>query len=148
MKRYVSKKLPIPDYDPADVSRADVVLVGVDHEGDSFVGHVYLGNPKATYETERDPEQGYAGSFSVFGHAGCFGDKGHCDPRQRFTDEFDYRPPHPLTPLTKTVIVTEALKRCTGSVVVTIVAADETGEDGRPSDALEFQELRLLLYAD
>jgi len=148
MDRYVSEPLPIPEYDASDVSRADLVLTGVDHEGDSYIGHVYLDNPDASYETARELEHGYAGSFTVFGHAGCFGDEGHCDPKQRYTDEFDLRPPHPLTPITKTVVVTDALKRCANEVVVTIVAADENDEEGRPSDALDFQELRLLTYAD
>ncbi len=148
MERYVSEPLPIPEFDAEDVTRADLVLTGVDHSGESYIGHVFIDNPDASYDTPRDAEHGYAGSFAVFGHAGCFGEEGHCDPSRRYTDEFDMRPPHPMTPITRTVVVTEALKRTGGEAVVTIVAADENEEEGRPSDALRFEEVRLLLYSD
>jgi hypothetical protein len=150
MDRYVTPEpLPVPDLSGDEISRADLVFVGVAHRGESYEARVYLGNSDANLETGLDPDQGYAGSFVVFGHAGCFGDEGHCDPSLGYRDEFDVRPPHPLTPLTKTVIVTEALRRVEGDEVeVTIVAVDDSEEESKPSDELEFEELRLLVYSD
>jgi tyrosinase len=115
VERFVSEPIRIAAAEEDDpiVSRADLVLFGVDHSGDSYEGRVFLNNPDADVDTPRDPAHGYAGSFTVFGHGGCYGEEGHCDPGQRTTDAFDRRPPHPLTPFTKTVVVSEALRRVT-----------------------------------
>jgi hypothetical protein len=145
--------LELPQFEDRDeVSRADLVFYGVDHSGDSFTAHVFLAKPKATLRTARTAENGYAGSFTVFGHGGCFGDEGHCLPSDRYTDEFDLRPEHPLTPLTKTVVATEALAplllnpECT-EVTVDVVA-ETTGRRKRGSPALQFASVRLLTYVD
>ena len=150
MKRYVSEPLPLPDLDITQISRADAVFTGVDHSAESYEARVFVGNRSANFDTPRDPDRGYAGSFTVFGHGGCFGEPGHCDPDLGYRDDFDVRPPHPLKPLTKTVRITEALrKRATdGEVVITVVAADGRGERPVPSDAMRFEELRLLVYSD
>lgn len=150
MKRFVSEPLPVPELDPTQISRADVVFTGVDHSADSYEGRVFVGNRSANIDTPRDPDRGYAGSFTVFGHGGCFGEPGHCDPQLGYRDEFDVRPPHPLRPLTKTVRITEALKKraTNGEVVITVVAADGRGKRPTASDAMKFEELRLLVYSD
>jgi hypothetical protein len=68
-------------------------------------------------------QAGFAGTFNIFGHGGCFGDVGHCDvtgPRR----PFDPRPAHPLTPARKVVIATEPLRRAlkkAPKVTVTVV---------------------------
>lgn len=150
MKRWTSPKLPVPELDPTQISRADAVFTGVDHSADSYEARVYVGNSRANIDTGLDPEKGYAGSFTVFGHGGCFGDPGHCDPELGYSDQFDLRPPHPLKPLTKIVRITDALMRrvAADEAVITVVAVDQTGEQPRPSDAMEFGELRLLVYSD
>ena len=97
-------------------------------------------------------EHGYAGAFTVFGHAGCYGDEGHCLPDQRYTDAFDRRLPHPLRPLTRTVIATEAVRRAIADpgvsevlvVVVAVMPEDEltAGHD----EPLRYDSVRLLTY--
>jgi hypothetical protein len=151
MERYVSPQpLEVPGHEELDdLSRADLVFYGVDHSGPSYEARVFIDQPDATAETPVEAEHGYAGSFTVFGHAGCYGDPGHCDPDQGFHDAFDRRPPHPLTPYTKTVLVTEALKRAAKAEisisVIPIMPEVEGGEDG---DVLRFDHVRLLTYVD
>lgn len=96
-------------------SRADVVITGVDHSGCSFEVRLFLNNPGADGGSPRADVSGYAGRFHVFGHGGCFGDVGHCDVPQPTGDPTDFRPPHPLTPLTTYVTVTNALRRLLAS---------------------------------
>jgi hypothetical protein len=150
MRRWTSPKLPVPDLDPTQISRADAVFTGVDHSADSYEARVYVGNSRANLDTGTDPERGYAGSFTIFGHGGCFGEAGHCDPALGYRDAFDIRPPHALEPLTKTVRITEALRRKAAGeeVTITVVAVDQSGEEPGPSDAMRFGELRLLVYGD
>jgi hypothetical protein len=148
VKSFTSKPLELPD-DREEISRADIVFYGVDHSGLSYEARVFLDNPRADADTPRSLDDGYAGSYSVFGHAGCYGDEGHCDAGQRFRDEFDRRPPHPLTPFTKTVIVTDALKRTTGeTVTITVVPVVRELGKGSPSDGAPCESVRLLAYQD
>jgi hypothetical protein len=153
MTTATSPPLALPELDDPDaISRADLVFYGVDHSGPSYEGIVFLNNANAGPATARAPEEGYAGSFSVFGHNGCFGEEGHCLPDQRVTDEFDLRLPHPLRPLTKTVIATEAIRRAIGdpsvdAVTVTVVAV--VPRDDFPKvdqDPLRYDYVRLLTY--
>jgi hypothetical protein len=149
MERFVSNPLEIPRDEDEEIefSRADLVFYDVDHSGPSFEARVFLNNPDASAGTPCDDEQGYAGSFYVFGHGGCYGEEGHCEPDGRTRDAFDVRPPHPLTGYTKTVIVTEALKRVTTpEVVVTVVAVMPDEDEAVATDALSFDTVRLLTY--
>ena len=154
MNRFVTDKpLEIPESEgggPGSFSRADLIFYGVDHSGPSYEARVYLDNPDADVRSERDPDAGYAGSFMVFGHDGCVGDEGHCDVEDRYEDEFDLRPPHGLTPWTKTVEVTEAMSRFEdqAEVHITVVAVAPGEEAAEESDALQFERVRLALYAD
>lgn len=149
MRTWTSPKMPVEGLEAAEVSRADAVFTGVDHGSESYEARIYVGNRRATIETGLDPEKGYAGSYTIFGHGGCFGEPGHCDPETGYRDAFDVRPPHPLRPQTKTVRITDALKRMlpADEVEITVVAVDHTGAESKPSDAMEFQELRLLVYS-
>lgn len=145
MTTFRSRPLDLPA-DRADVARADLIFYGVDHSGPTYEARIFLDNPKATAETPLDPEQGYAGSYTVFGHGGCFGSEGHCAPKERYVDEFDRRPPHPLTPRTVWVTVTEALARVTKrkvqvGVVPVIIEAGGGGEDVTPCESV-----RLVTY--
>src|SRR5579871_3303431 len=80
-KRYVSPKISLENL-ASDFSRADLIFDGVDHSGASFEARVFLNNDKANEETPTLPENGYAGSFHIFGHGGCFGDDiTHCQIR-------------------------------------------------------------------
>ena len=109
MQRYVSESIDNPAAGDHPFERADLVFYGVDHSGPSFEARVFLNDRGADASTDRD-DPSFAGSFTVFGHGGCAGDVGHCDVPTGPRDPFDRRPPHALTPQTKTVIVTEALR--------------------------------------
>jgi hypothetical protein len=148
-----SDPLELPELeDVEELSRADLVFYGVDHSGPSYEARVFVNNPNADAATERLLEHGYAGSFSVFGHNGCFGDAGHCLPDQRTRDEFDVRAPHPLRPLTMTVIATEAIRRALvdpAAQAVTVTVVVVVPDDGFPKTgepAAHFEYVRLLTY--
>jgi hypothetical protein len=148
MTAFTTAALDLPTFaERDDVTRADLVFYEVDHAGPSYVGHVFLDRPEASAATARDAEHGYAGSFAVFGHGGCYGSEGHCATDARTTDAFDRRLRHPLTPYVKTVTVTDALapalldRRCT-SITVTVVV-----EPADAADAPPFGLVRLLTYA-
>jgi hypothetical protein len=147
MQRYVSESIDNPVAGAHPFDRADLVFYGVDHSGPSFEARVFLNRPDADASADRgDPS--FAGSFTVFGHAGCAGDAGHCEVPTGPPDPFDLRPPHALTPQTKTVIVTEALRRVTAPDLVVTVVAVAPGPDGPVmSDALQFDSFRLLTFS-
>ncbi len=142
----LSTRLAVPPADSYD--RADVVLYDVDHSGDSFVAHIYLDNPEADHRTELAAASGYAGSFTIFGHGGCFGEEGHCDLDNEGRSVFDRRPPHPLTGQTISVIVTDALKRISGRSVTVTVVPVALGRRRAPADVLRTSRVRLLTYRD
>jgi len=143
--RFVSAPLELPDPE-AQFARADLTFYDVDHSGSSFEARVFLDNADATVDTGRDAP-GYAGSFTIFGHGGCFGDEGHCDVPTGPQDPFDLSPPHQLTPQVKVVVVTEALRRALAAgrreITVTVVA-QTPGEQS--NDVLAFSTVRLLAY--
>jgi hypothetical protein len=149
MSRFHSQALDLPE-DLEEVVRADLILYGVDHSGPTYEARIFLDNPRATEKTAREPESGYAGSYTVFGHGGCFGGEGHCAPKDRYSDEFDRRPPHPLSPQTVSVTITEALGRVAGDQVrVHIVAVAPKGmaDISGISDVLPCKRVRLVTYA-
>jgi hypothetical protein len=149
MGPFVSEPIHNPAGDgQADFTRADLVFYGVDHSGPSFEARIFFNLPDAALETPRDPESGYAGSFTVFGHAGCAGDAGHCDVPSGPRDPFDVRPPHALTPQTKTVIITEAIRRVSeAQLTITIVPVRPGPEGAMLVDSLQFDEFRILTYS-
>jgi hypothetical protein len=149
MRRFASKPLDVPA-DREEITRADLILYGVDHSGPSYEGRIFLDNPRADADTPRDIEQGYAASFAVFGQGGCYGDEGHCAADDRFTDEFDRRPAHPLTQYIRTVSVTEALKRTTGDqVVVHLIAVPRETKDSPASQEIApLETVRLVAFQD
>ena len=143
-----SKKVPIADIAP-HFSRADLEFIGVDHSGATYEGRVFINNLKASASTEATVTNGYAGSFYVFGHGGCFGDVGHCDIN-RPDDPFDPRPSHPLKPLRKVVIATDAIKLAmeqrqdiTLTIVPIIMSWTEKCE---LEDVLNFDHFNLITY--
>jgi hypothetical protein len=149
MDIYTSSPLDLPPIAEREISRADVIFYGVTHRGESYEARVFVDCPDANIKTPRDPAVGYAGSFTVFGHGGCFGDAGHCDPNGRSSDAFDVRPPHPMTPWTKSVIATDAIRRTTAdTITITVVPVAAGRRAPRLSDAMSFQSLRLALYAE
>lgn len=152
MKAVSCNPLELPtDIDPdEDLSRADLVFYGVDHSGPSYEALVYVDALDDAFG-DRDASRGYAGSFTIFGHAGCYGEEGHCLPADRFEDEFDRRLAHPMTPYTRTVIVTDAIRgalragRSTVTVTVVAIAPESAAVDSEP-EPLKFTSVRLLTY--
>jgi len=147
-ERYVSDPLDLPAREPG-FYRADLIFYGVDHSGSSYEARVFLNNPSADAKTPRTLEKGYAGRFHIFGHGGCFGDdEGHCEVRPR--RPFDPRPEHPLTPATKTVIATDAVRRAIKQgkqVTVTIVPIVTSGTTKCDyNNVLGFQRIKVLTY--
>lgn len=133
--------------------RADLEFHGVDHSRSSFTVRVFLNQPDADATTPPDAEHGYAGAFHIFGHGGCAGQEGHCHvPTERRAN--DLRPPHQLTPISKRLVVTEALRRALEhgtelTVTVVPVLRDELvdfyGSD-LTTDLLHFERVDLLTY--
>jgi hypothetical protein len=129
--------------------RADVIVTGVDHSGASYEGRVFFNNPNADESTAKSSVNGYAGSFYVLGHGGCFGDVGHCEIQgeQRL---FDTRPSHVLAPIKKTVVATDAVRRAKGShlpVVITIVPViTGTTEKCDLKNVLQLEDISVVTY--
>src|SRR6266480_3079079 len=71
-KIYKSVKKVSVDQLPPEYVRADLEFIGVDHSGASYEGRVYLNNANADANTQPTEMNGYAGSFYIFGHGGCF----------------------------------------------------------------------------
>jgi hypothetical protein len=149
MRRFQSEPLDLPA-DRTDVERADLIFYGVDHSGPTYEARIFLDNPRADAETQMTADEGYAGSYTVFGHGGCFGGDDHCAPRDRNSDEFDRRPPHPLTPQTVAVTVTAALERVQGEQVkVHVVVVLPAGMEklSGSTEIVACERVRLATYA-
>ena len=91
-------------------TRADLEIDGIYHGEASYEGRVFLNNPKADHTTPRTARTAMPGSFHIFGHGGCLGDPGHCEVNEDRREPYDFRAPHPLTPATKRVTVTDTLR--------------------------------------
>lgn len=142
----------MPFNDPR-FTRADLVFTGVDHSAGSYEVLVFLNNRSATDQTEHDVKRGYGGRFVIFGHGGCYGGVGHCDvPQARTAD--DLRPPHPLTPATTIVSITDALQYVlmtndAGLETVTLVPVEITPrrkDRAITPDLFRFDEVTLRTY--
>jgi hypothetical protein len=88
--------------------RADLEFHGVDHAKASFEARLFVNNPSAGPDTPTT-DASYAGSFWIFGHGGCAGDEGHCEPPGE-RRPFDFRPEHQLIPVSKRVMITDKLR--------------------------------------
>jgi tyrosinase len=148
-KIYVSGKIPL---DPLrkNFHRADLVFEGVDHSGATFEARVFLNNSSATAKTATTVQNGYAGTFHIFGHGGCFGDVGHCEVRG-LPRPYDPRPAHPLTPARKVVIATNAIRRALAKskqMTVTVVPIVRAGTDECDyDDVLKFERISVRTYS-
>ncbi len=128
---------------------AQLEIIGIDHSQSSYEGRVFLNNTKANQDTPLTLQNGYAGSFHIFGHGGCFGDPGHCDIHGH-RQPYDFRAPHPLTPASKRVNVTNALREVTKSdnkVTITIVPVVNAANDLCDVEKVfRCEKLRLLTF--
>jgi hypothetical protein len=147
-RKYTSKEISLAGIQP-DFSRADLHFDGVDHAGASYEARIFLNNTGADASTPKKLELGYAGSFHIFGHGGCYGDdEGHCEVRTR--RPYDPRPEHPLTPARKIVIATDAVRRALKkgkNVTVTVVPIVVSGTPKCDyENVLGFNSIRVLTY--
>jgi hypothetical protein len=134
---------------PPEYSRADLEFIRIEHSDASYEARVFLNNPNADENTSTVEETGYAGSFHIFGHGGCFGDVGHCEIN-KVQEEFDPRPSHPLQPIRKVVIATEAIKRAAAqaeeiTVTVVPVITSWTAQCNL-KDVMKFDHINLAIY--
>lgn len=147
-KKYVSGQIVLAPLGTA-FSRADLVFEGLDHSGVSYEGRVFLNNEAADERTAKTARNGYAGSYHIFGHGGCFGDVGHCDVRG-LPRPYDPRPAHPLTPAKKTVIATEAIRQAMKrgkTVRVTIVPIVRAGTHRCDyENVIKFDKISVVTY--
>jgi tyrosinase len=145
MHHFVSQPITVPHGDPP-YYRADLEFEGIERFGASYVGLVFLDNPDADESTPLEPQAGYAGRFTVFGHAICFGAEDHCAVTKRVSP-FDRNDEHPLTPVNVTVEITEALRRVEKpQVPVTVLAFSTDPQDAERQDILRFSRLTLVTY--
>ena len=148
-KIYTSSKIPV---DPLKKTfrRADLVFDGVDHSGATYEARVFLNNPQANAKTPTTGQHGYAGTFHIFGHGGCFGDVGHCEVRG-LPRPYDPRPAHPLTPARKVLIATEAVRKAVGKgkpFTVTVVPIVRAGNELCDyEDVFKFDKLSVQTYS-
>jgi len=134
-------------------SRADLVFTDVDHSADSYEVLVFLNNPAAVDTTPHNLESGYGGRFIIFGHGGCYGEAGHCDVGETRAPD-DLRLPHPLTPTTKIVTVTEALRFVLAQephelrtvTLVPIAMTPRRKDRGITADLFKFGDVALRTY--
>lgn len=149
MERFTSQPLELPPIEEGrEFGRADLIIYDVEHRYASYEVRAFLDHDDADYSTPLELDEGYAGCFTVFGHGGCFGSPGHCDPEDREKDEFDLRLPNKVAPQIKRIIITEALRRVTaGQTTVTLVCVRPgEGDTAEPSDEMSFSSLRLTTY--
>ena len=130
-------------------TRADLRFEGVDHSQTTYEARVFLNNTNASAETPTTLDQGYAGRFHIFGHGGCLGDVGHCElrgPRR----PFDPRPAHALTPATKFIVATDAIRQALTKgtrVTVTVVPIVLSGTKLCDyKNVLKFDKISVIAY--
>jgi hypothetical protein len=148
----VSFDLELPaGEDLPEISRADLTFSGLDHTGPSYEARVFFDKPDAGPDTPLD-DPTYAGSFSVFGHGGCFGDEGHCAVTKPVS-VFDRRLPHPLVPATRVLICTEAVKQHIAAgraqvtvTVVGVVRATPLADPDATGEVLQLDQVALHTY--
>jgi hypothetical protein len=144
MQRWTSAAFARPD---DTYARADLEFLGVRQNGDSFVVHLYLNNPRATAKTGRSGDDGFAGEFAVFAHGPCWTDEGHCDRTGR-ASAFDRGPEPGVLPVNVSVTITDALRRVDENEVDITALAFRLGDDGRlrKEPILRFNRLSLITY--
>ena len=116
---FVSEPIPVAlGPEGLKFKRADIEISGLDQSGPSYEGRVFLNNPRADVKTPLEPENGYAGSFHVFGYGIWPEDvREPAPPPQRSSEGV-------RAPITKDVIATDAVRAAAAknpAIVVTIV---------------------------
>ena len=132
-----------------DFVRADLEFYGINHFRPSYTAAVFFNDPNVTPENAKETRDSYAGCFSIFGHATCYGSEGHCEVTEHGR-RFDTRPSHPLTRAFKRVTVTNALRKAVekgeGELTVTVIAeCGDYPQEGQ-TPLLDFKGLQLVTF--
>lgn len=141
--RYVSTAIPLNLGSKKDgFDRADIEIYGIDQSGASFEGRVFLNNPEATLATPLSPENGYAGSFHVYGYG-------------IWPADVTARPAKPAgsqgirAPITKTLIATEAVRRAAAKgneASVTVVPVFPGNPPRDAGEAFKLEGVRIIIH--
>jgi hypothetical protein len=126
-----------------DFERADIEVHGLEQAGPSFEGRIFLNNPNADLKTPPTPENGYAGSFHVYGYGIWPGD---LDKDQAIRDVASETV---RAPIQKTVIATEAIRSAANKghdLTVTIVPVYPGNPPKDASDALKLDGVRVTIH--
>jgi hypothetical protein len=142
--RFVSEPIPLNlGSKKNDFARADIEVYGIDQSGASFEGRVFLNNPQATLTTPLSKEDGYAGSFHVFGYGIWPADVG------KEGDEKSPASESIRAPISKTVIATEAIRRAAAKgndAQVTVVPVYPGNPLRDASDAFKLEGVRIIVH--
>ncbi len=138
--------LSLRNVDP-DFNRAELRFEGLTPPEGTFEVRVFANQPKANANTSITDNPSYLGSQHFFGHGGCFGAPGHCDPIDR--DIFDLRPKHHYDPIRVRLNVTKRLRTLLlraepTEVPLTLVVVDQDGKDVEDS-GLYFEGLTIVV---
>lgn len=146
IEKHVLGPIPIPSNENFDV--AELEFYGINHFRPSYSARVFFNDKKVSKAVCDIDRESYAGGFSIFGHATCAGDAGHCcvPSTQR---RFDTRPSHPLTKAFKRIDISQALMRVieegAKELTVTILASCEEDEfEGK--HLLDLQGVQLVTH--
>ena len=123
--------------------RADIEFHGVDQSGPSFEGRVFLNNPAAGLDTPTTAENGYAGSFHVFGYGIWPADVG----KDRTSPAPD--PDTIRAPIQKTLIATDAVRAAAArglDITVTVIPVFPGTPPRDASQALKLQDVRIAVH--
>lgn len=149
-KTFISKPLLLDIKKFSDsFYRADLEFWGIDHSGPSYEGRIFINNKKANSRTKMTLQNGYVGSYFIFGHGKCFGDIGHCEIRKE-RDPYDLKPSHPLSPAYTYITITDQLMtigKNTTEFVITIVpvlASNTIGGDDE--DVIKLEKIQIITY--
>jgi hypothetical protein len=125
--------------------RADIEVYGLDQSGPSYEGRIFLNNPGANVQTPPMPENGYAGSFHVYGYGIWPEDIG----KDRETRSLE--PDGIRAPITKDVIATEAVRTAAAKsrdITVTVVPVYPGIPPRDANEALKLEGVRIVIHED
>ena len=142
--KFVSSPIRLAlDTKKLDFKRADVEVHGLEQAGPSFEGRIFLNNPSADLNTPVTRENGYAGSFHIYGYGIWPGDlEKDGDKRTAKSDEV-------RAPIHKTVISTEAIREAARKgqdVTVTIVPIYPGNPPRDASEALKLDDVKITIH--
>jgi hypothetical protein len=120
---YTTEKLRLNiDNLEKDFYRCDLLFHDLEASVPSYEGRVFINNPEASIDTSLTLDNGYVGSYFVFGHGSCLGDMGHCDVHAK-REKYDFIP-NTLKPYDLSMTITSKLRQLskdTNTFSITVV---------------------------